>query len=114
MINHVTDTDYDQAIFQATLGQPIDKFILNGNASSVIEYFAEQEGYIEKINLNFLKNISTISNIKIRYTKNDFVKKARDGGKNIVSVFITNNNPAQIQKDSIDLFEKIKENIKII
>jgi biotin carboxylase len=114
IINTITNSDYNKSIFLAKMGKDIPSFEQNGSACSVIEYFADKEGKISKLNLDFLNDFNEqIEIIRVRYTIGDTVKRAQDGGKSIVVLAITSKNSNRIRDISKQIFLLLRQNIDI-
>jgi biotin carboxylase len=114
IINTITSSDYNKAIFLAKMGMEIPSFEQNGLACSVIEYFADKEGNISRLNLDFLNNFKEQIDVdKVRYTLGDRVKRAQDGGKSIVELAITSKESNRIREISKQIFLLLQQNIVI-
>jgi hypothetical protein len=113
MINHVTDGGYDEAIFQAVSGKKVKDFSPNGKKIAVLEYFAEKEGVIEKIDLDFLQDKSRVRVVGIDFKEGDLVKPSWMGGKKIVTIVIESDTHDQLLQTCSNLFNKIRVGIII-
>ncbi len=105
--------DYNLAVFQASADFPIKKITKPKKAISIVEYFAEEKGVIEKINLDFLVKHPAVSNLKIRNQIGDNVEQAKFGGKTIASFYVTAEDCVQSRTIAIELFKQVQKSIEI-
>lgn len=108
-----TSHDYSLSVFKAAADLPIDQINKPNKAISIVEYFAEQKGVIEKIDLSFLSDNKAVSNILIRNNAGDSVEQAKFGGKTIVNFHVAAVDESQSRALAIELFKQVREAIKI-
>lgn len=113
MINYATDQNYDAAIIKATQGEEIPTFVANGQALAVIECFAEFEGEVTEINLDFIDRTPKAKIFKQRAKVGFLAKPAAVGGKNLLIAHLEGKDLKQLRTDSIKLFKQIKNGFKI-
>jgi len=108
-----TGYDYSLAVFKASANLELEPIPKPNKAVSVVEYFAEEKGVIEKLDLDFLNENQMVSNVKIRYGAGDSVEQAKFGGKTIVNFFIEAENHSKCQELAVQLINQIRKSVKI-
>lgn len=108
-----TGFDYDFQYLRAAMGEDLPSISEPNSAVSVVEYFAPKEGVIESMDLSFLDEHPSVSEVRIRNKEGDQVKQARDGGKNIVLFFVESSSYDELLELAINLFNQVRDSVKI-
>lgn len=113
MTRITTGYDYNLAVFQATANLEVAQVPNPKKAVSVVEYFAEKNGELAELNLDFLKENPAVSKLRVNCKIGQAVEQAKFGGKTILSFFVEADNCLASQQLAINLFNQLKKNIKV-
>lgn len=113
MTKITTGYDYNLAVFQATANLEVASVPNPKKAVSVVEYFAEKNGELVELNLDFLKENKAVSKLRVNCRIGQSVEQAKFGGKTILSFFVEAENCQTSQQLAISLFNQLKKNVKV-
>lgn len=113
MTKLLTGFDYDLSVFKAAAGILTPQILNPEGAVSVVEYFAPEDGIIEQMDLSFLKKNQRVFDVRSHYELGAEVKKAENGGQNIVLFFVKAENHQDSKTLAIELLDEVKSSIKV-
>lgn len=105
--------DYNLAVFQATAGLPLAPCNVDGQVISVVEFFAEHEGRVRALDLDFLSQHPMVSQVNIKCKKGELVNQAQLGGKVLVNFFVVGGDYEQNRQVARQLFTQVRTGIQI-